>query len=433
MKFTFREKDVSKLGFFLAFFLFSFIALSQTQSENSQFVNKFSESILEKTINFSWNGGSLADALNKIGDENEIKFSFSNSTIADVKVAPCNFSSAKFSDLLYQIFKNTGFNYVLVGRIVAVYRDEKNIPSKDVTPDSTKIKSNEKDPAMSQVYTPANTQELPRRERKILNRIYRKELRWAARYRKQKENRDTVNSEKNAKAYKPLNNDGNFRYFISTDLALHTNLLKYQSNSQLRWKDDLLWKSKSEISIYPTFLFGINVKSFMFSTGLGFQNIRIHNTLRDTKKESPKPPTPPAPVPENTNLYVTERYSLVSIPVTIMYNKCRKNLWFGIGGGVRFNIINGNEAMRNKLKKYYNDSTSTKGYFDTYKKLMPELFADIAIGYNWRKRFIFKGGLTYMYSLNPIYENALYNLNVNAVVFKVGFYYRFNIYRRSVK
>jgi len=427
MKFTFWEKDVSKLGCFLVFFLFSSIAFSQNQSENSQFMNKFSESVLERTINFSWSGGGLADALNKIGAENEIKFSFSNSNIADVKIPPRNFDSVQFSDLLYQIFKNTGFNYVLVGRIVAVYKDEKNLPSKDVIPDSTEIKPQEKEQTHRQVYTPAHTQEISWHERKMLKRLYRKELRWAAHYQRQKENRDSVNLETKERIYKPLNKEDDFLYFISTDLGLQANLLKYQNKSQLPWKEDLLWKSKSEISFYPTFLFGINVKAFMFSTGLEFKNVTIHNTFRDIKKEAPKP----APVPENTSLYVTERYSLISMPISIVYSKCQKNLWFGIGGGVRFNIIKGNEAMRNKLKKYYNDSTATKAYYDNYKKLIPSFFTDITLGYKWKNRFIFTGGLTYMHSLSAIYENALYSLNVNSFVFKIGFYYRFNIYRRG--
>ncbi|MBO9699082.1 MAG: hypothetical protein J7604_02670 [Sporocytophaga sp.] len=430
MKFTFREKDVSKLGCFLVFFFISFITLSQSLTEDSQFVNKFSESVLERNITFSWSGGSLADALNKIGAENEIKFSFSNSTIAGIKIPANNFSSTKFSDLLFQIFKNTGFNYVLVGRIVAVYKDEKNLPSKYEIPDSTAITPQEKKQTYNQVYTPAFTQEIPWRERKILKRLYREELRWAARYRRQRENRDTINSEKE-KGYKPLNKDGDFLYFISTDLGLRANILKYQSNSQLHWKEDLLWKSKSETNVYPTLLFGINIKAFMIGAGLGFQNITIHNTFRDIKKEPPKPP--PAPAQENSNLYITERYSLISIPISITYSKCRKNLWLGVGSGIRFNIVNGNEAMRNKLKKYYNDSTATKTYFDEYKKLTPELFVDVALGYKWRKRFLFTGGLTYTHSLNPIYENALYRLNANAIVFKAGFYYRFNLFRRSAR
>src|SRR5690606_9270712 len=108
------------LNIFLAIFFISFAAVCQNHSADSQYLNSLSESTLERTVNFSWTGGSLADALNKINTEYSVKFSFSNSNIADIKVTPSNYKDIKLSDLFSVIFKNTGFNYVLVGRIVAI-------------------------------------------------------------------------------------------------------------------------------------------------------------------------------------------------------------------------------------------------------------------------------------------------------------------------
>lgn len=427
MKFTFQEKVVSKLISFLVFFLISIVAVSQNNSAESQSITQFSESILEKTINFSWSGGSLPEALNKIGVENSIKFSFSNSSIADIKIPPYNFNTIKLSELLVLIFKNTGYNYVLVGRIVAVYKDESNSPGSAVAYDSTEGKITEQKGPHSPVYSSSYPPMLSRRERILLNRLYRKEMRWAARYNRQKESIDSDTSNKKKKTFHPSYKQEDFRYFISMDFGLQKNHLKHKSNSQLHWKEDLFWRNKPDNNILPTFLFGFIVKGFMFSTGFRFQKLTIQNSFRDLKKGPPKtPPTTPAPI-EYTNVFITETYSSLSIPVSFMYSKFRKNLWGGIGGGACLNFINRNESMKNKLKKYYNDSTGTKTYIDNYKNLTSSLFADISIGYKLKNNIILTGGLTYLHPLNAVYENSLYNLKISSIVYRIGLNYRFNI------
>ncbi|GAL86688.1 hypothetical protein MYP_3918 [Sporocytophaga myxococcoides] len=427
MRFIFLEKVVNKLSTFLAIFFISFAAVCQNHSEDTQYLNKLSESTLERSVNFSWNGGNLSDALNKINAENSIKFSFSNSSIADIMISPCNYNDIKLFDLFSVIFKNTGFNYVLIGRIVAVYKDESNSRESSVLSDSTEVKITEQNEKLKPIYSSSYSTMLSRKDRIILNRIYRKELRWSARYHRQKKSidSDTLNKrEKNPPSYK----QENLRYFVAIDLGLQKNYLKYKSNSQLNWKEDLDWNNRSENNILPTFLFGISIKGFMFGTGLRIQKVTIQNSFRDLKKGPSKtPPSSPSPF-ESTNVFVTERYSFFSIPVSFMYSKFRKNLWGGIGGGVCFNFISGNESMKNKLKKYYNDSTGTKDYSDNFKNLTTSLFADISIGYKLKNNIVLTGGLTYMHSLNPIYENSLFKLNINSMVYRVGLYYRFNIY-----
>lgn len=157
---------------------------------DSLYLNSLSESTLERTVNFSWNGGSLSDALNKINAEYSIKFSFSNSSIADIRISPCNYKDIKLSDLFSAIFKNTGFNYVLIGRIVAVYKDESNSGS-SVVSDSTEDKITEQKEIHKPVYSSSNPPMLSRRDRKMLERLYRKEMRWAARYHKQQKSNDS--------------------------------------------------------------------------------------------------------------------------------------------------------------------------------------------------------------------------------------------------
>ncbi len=428
MRFIFLEKVVNKLSTFLAIFFISFAAVCQNHSADSQYLNTLSESTLERTVSFSWNGGSLSDALNKINAENSIKFSFSNSSIADIRISPCNYNDIKLSDLFSIIFKNTGFNYVLIGKIVAVYKDESSSSESSIVSDSSEGKTTDQNENHKPVYSSSYPSLLSRKDRMMLNKIYRKEMRWAARYHRQKESIASDTLTKNKKKITPSYQQEDFRYFVSFDLGLQKNYLKYRSNSQLRWKEDLYWNNKSENHILPTFLFGINVKGFLFSTGFRIQKVTIQNSFSELKKGPPKtPPSSPPPF-ENTNVFVTERYSSFSIPVSFMYSKFRKNFWGGIGGGACFNFISGNQSMKNKLKKYYNDSTGTKDYSDNFKNFTTSLFADISIGYKLKNNIILTGGLTYMHSFNPVYENSLFKLNINSMVYRVGLFYRFNIY-----
>lgn len=426
MKFISLEKVVNKLNTFLAIFFISFAAVCQNHSADSLYLNSLSESTLERTVNFSWNGGSLSDALNKINAEYSIKFSFSNSSIADIRISPGNYKDIKLSDLFSAIFKNTGFNYVLIGRIVAVYKDESNSGS-SVVSDSTEDKITEQKEIHKPVYSSSNPPMLSRRDRKMLERLYRKEMRWAARYHRPKESNDSDTLNKKEKNHTPSYQPEDLRYFVSVDLGLQKNYLKYKSNSPLQWKEDISWNNKAENHILPAFIFGMTVKGFMFSTGFRVQKVTIQNSFKELKKGPPKPPSSPSPS-ESSNVFVTERYSSFSIPVSVMYSKFRKNLWGGIGGGVCFNFISGNESIKNKLKKYYNDSTDTKNYSENFRKFTTSLLADISIGYKLKNNIILTGGLTYIHSLNDVYENSLYKLSIHSMIYRVGLYYRFNFY-----
>src|SRR5690606_17540931 len=84
-------------------------------------------------------GGSLSKALEKIASENQIKFSYANNRIESLKTNACRFEEIKLFELLNLLFKNTKFDYTIVGRLIVVYKDE----NKSQTPDVDNIQSQE--------------------------------------------------------------------------------------------------------------------------------------------------------------------------------------------------------------------------------------------------------------------------------------------------
>lgn len=420
MIYILREKVVNKTGLFLSIFLFSFIAVSQNQPAHSQYVSQLSDSILESKIEFSWNGGSLSEALNKIGTENQIKFSFANSRIDDIKTSSFNYNDIKLFDLLNLLFKNTGFNYVLVGRLIAVYKDETNFTNQEETvnslvPNADTIKYKKKYP----IYSPSASGYLSDYERKLLNKIYKEELKWAARHRKeQKRSKGDSSNTETVAAYK-FTTRKEYRYFISISGGYLNNHIKWNDKTHLPWREDLQWSSEWENSFYPELQVGVQIKTFMFSTGIGIQKFSIENSF--TKKIRKGPHT------------VREEYNILSIPLSVLYQKQWKNWWFGFGGGARLNLVSGNKAMSNQFEKYYSVTSRMGRYSENYKNIIPSLVGDASVGYSFSSKFILEAGISYNYSLSPIYENSLYSITNNSLVYRIGFYYRFNIYGRKNK
>lgn len=431
MKFILPEKAVNKAGLFLSIFLISFAAVSQNQPADSQYVRQLSESILQKKLDFQWNGGSLSAALNKIGSEHKIKFSFSNSRIEDVQTSSISYYQIKLFDLLNLLFKNTGFNYVLVGRLIAVYKDETNINIPNVPADSSLAVTDtiyKKKP--SPVYSPSSTGYLSEYERKLLNKIYKEELQWAAHHRKeqQKSNSDSIDTE-SRKDY-TIRKRKDYRYFILLSGGYPTNQIKWKDNTRLPWREDLKWDSKWENNFYPELQVGVQVKNFLFSTGIGFQKFSIENSFTETIRKGP-PNFPPPPVFEYIPHTVREEYRMVSIPISVIYHRQWKNWWLGIGGGAKLNFVSGNKVMSKRFEKYYTDTLGVGSYSENYNSLIPSLLADATVGYIFGGKFTLAGGISYNYSLAPVYENSLYSLTINSLVYRMGGYYRFNIYSRK--
>jgi hypothetical protein len=430
MKFIFLEKVVNKQYIFLVFFFIAFDVISQHHAADNQYLNKVSESTLESTVDFSWNGGRLSEALNKLHAENSIKFSFSNSNIADISVSPCTYSAIKLSELLTILFKNTGFNYVLIGKIVAVYKDDSNVGELSASSDSTESPQNSPSVQHKPVYSSSNPPVLSRRDRIMINRIYRKELRWAARLRKQNQSddSDSLNKNKKDKPSAPVYQQEQFKYFVAANLGLHVNYPRYKNNSVLSWQNDLLWNHRSENHVLPEFLFGVSVRGFMFSTGMQFHKVTLHHSYKEQKKGPPKNPPTPSGQNENPSVFVTERYSALSIPVKFQYGKSIKNIWGGIGGGACLNFMGGNESMNNKLKKYYNESTTgpKEDYSDHYNKVLASVFAEISAGYKLKNNILLTGGISYIHFFSPVYENTLFSLTFNSMVYSIGACYKFN-------
>lgn len=171
------------MGILISSDLYIFQPLCSNLRHRKDFLQNTSTSLLNRRIYFDCQSGSLDNALIKLLSEQNISISYSYDRVKEFSVKANLFQSALFSQVLDYLLLNTGLNYILVGNIIVIVPDERQ-KAPELYSD-TIVKSSDK--AKAHIYIPSqNLEYLPYSERRKIHRLYREELRWAARFNREK-------------------------------------------------------------------------------------------------------------------------------------------------------------------------------------------------------------------------------------------------------
>ncbi|HTF80081.1 MAG TPA: hypothetical protein VL947_00095, partial [Cytophagales bacterium] len=160
-------------------FLFSIhilITFGQSTPSDTIALERSSQALLDKKIDFIWPGGTLAQALDALHKAQGIKFSYAGQQLDFEKTHAHTFQDASVAQVLDALLKDGRHNYMVVGRIIVIVK-KKHAP---VVKDSTWNHTTTPVARNSNVYTPAsNLQALTWYERYMIYRNFKRELRWA--------------------------------------------------------------------------------------------------------------------------------------------------------------------------------------------------------------------------------------------------------------
>lgn len=408
---------VIKTGFVL-FFIFFFTAGFSQENADSVALQKDSETFLAKKINFSWKGGKLTELLDQLGEEQGLKFAYSEDKIENIGIAAKTFSRTSLSEMLESILKNSEFNYLIIGRTIAIVRDvkapEKNTPSA-TNPNSRITQGNE-----SHIYpTSSLSNRLSSEEEKLLRKIYGKELRWKARHSSEPTEKSNDSIEPRRKTYAAIPLIKGKSWFIRANLGLDNYFLRYRNVSPFSWKNDLDFTAKPKRTLFAEAEAGVFYKTFILATGIGFHKLYLENTFKDPKVlASPPGPTPPD-IKEKS---VTENYSVLTIPLHALIYKKLRTVYFAGGGGVRLNFIK-RTSTKGNLKEYYNLRSQTDKFTEKKSAIAYGFSLRAEAGFKATERILLCGGLESTFLVSPYFKNSLYKFYPHSLSFKLSVVY----------
>lgn len=409
---------------FLLFFLYFVPGYTQQPASGSSDFKKTSLNILARKVRFYWKGGSLTDALEKLAEDQEVKFSYAPGKLSQIHTEAYNANLVHLADLLDTLLKNTGFTYVVVGSTVVIVQEEKKESEMGSSPSDTMPRSTGKAPAnpSAHVYPgSAVAGKLPFKERLRIYSIYRKELHLTAKYKivRMGMGRDTLTPEekKDPQFYLPLS----YRYYLSASFGLNRYHLRYASDLGKDWKSGMALQTESKGSFHPEFTAGLTYRNFMVGAGIGFQSLTITGSWREVVK---KVPVVSPPGNKDTFAYAfTDRYFIASVPVKALVYRERKGWFFAAGGGLRFDFVHPSKGDPYRFQRYFKDSINTGTFSAKDRRFRVAGLLEAQAGYRLREQMTLTAAVEYNYAMTPLASNSMYRLYANAFLFKVSFFY----------
>lgn len=329
---------------FISLIFFAFHSSSAQIIESNKISRDSSSRILQNKIDFFQPGGKLADALDKLSIEQNIKISYSSNRIKDYTLETRSYKQTVLSVVLDSILMRTGLSYSLIGSNIVIVEKSKN---PIITKDSAQ-------------HVPLVKEPEPISEIKS----------------------DTVLSDQN-KIYYEAEQDTNepisrhHRFYISGGINYLKYLLKYKNRSEIRWKEDLNYTSSVGGTISPEIKFGILINRFSCATGISYERFRFNetvsgniliNTLRFSGNHNgpgngqgngngpgkgKDDSTTVTPVTKMIEYSFSQVYNVITLPLEFQYRIIENRWMLSAGAGYELGLIFREKNLNQGLKEYY--------------------------------------------------------------------------------
>lgn len=412
---------MSKWVFLFLLIFTSFNLFAQTSDTEKDFLQNTSTSLLNRRIYFDCQSGSLDNALIKLLSEQNISISYSYDRVKEFSVKANLFQSALFSQVLDYLLLNTGLNYILVGNIIVIVPDERQKAPESYS--DTIVKSSDK--AKAHIYIPSqNLEYLPYSERRKIHRLYREELRWAARFNREKNvyqmDPDSVDKELK-KHHQNISNDLPPFYF-SLGVGLTEYTPKYKNNPKYESVKELGLSKSINRTPMGSLGFGVHLGNFLIGTGLEVSSLQIKGyggglalKLKNGRWEY-----------EYITVSYNDFYYIYSIPLQVSAFTIRKR--FVLSGGVKTGIsfFHSEKVSKHKYSSYVEYKYNGESFSEESKKITPISAVEANVGYLLGKQTIVTLGTSYSYNFQWFTKNTIYTLYPNGFTFDLSVSYFFD-------
>jgi hypothetical protein len=452
----------------IPFFLLLVNSASAQQEGNGQTeLKNASLQILNQKITFIQEAGSLESNLQKLSSENKIRFSYSNDRVRNIDINRLSYTGVTVASLLESLLSNTGLDYLVVGTMIVitekqqVYTDsDKN---NDVPVDTSVqiVQGKEKSATGNHVFVPGNSsmESLPWKMRRELYKIYRQELRLAAK------RKPTVIAEDSIR--KPILLPPSFfrkNYFVSGSLSACFYRIKFRSEIP-DWQKKLRFSYNYRPEVVPALSAGIIRKNILISAGINYQTLRFaggwaeplsvpqkvvqdsatngsaSNTGSNGKGKayaygknkdkngnfSSSPGTTTSYI-KNDTLFTDffDKYTMFSFPIQIQLSKEWDRIFIAGGPSINVGILNTARVQKNKFKSVYENLYPSGVY--TEKKILFTLGAGVSAtaGFLLNNYLAFAVSSSLNFSVTPLQENSVYRMYADNLNVGVTCFYLFN-------
>jgi hypothetical protein len=407
------------IKFFLVFTLTFYCTKAFPQSHSDTTLKNESVKILERNISFEWNGGSLPGLLKKLSAEENLNFAYSREKTNHIIINKQVFNSEKLSSLLDAIFRYTGYNYVIIGKTIAIVEDKKNVLS-----EKPAIKNSESTASTSSV--PENTQKnishiypdapvasrLPFHLRIKLWKIYRNEVRLARKH----ENDTTgqnISSDTIRKKTSRSESHYNQEIFLSANAGAAFFLLRHASEFS-DWKEQLDFNSETRASVTAGASGGIKFSRFILEGAIRYNRIKIENSYTEDPKIMRVARFP-------------EVYTVVTVPVNILYYRKYNKIIAAAGPGIGISIIK-REGPKDRMRPYYDriKGTIKEKYTESNRSITPSFDLKVFAGYSLTERWYVSGNIFISIPLRAYHTNSVYRFYPYTAGLQTGISYFFS-------
>ncbi|MBO9702578.1 MAG: STN domain-containing protein [Sporocytophaga sp.] len=411
---------MSKWVFLFLLTFTSFNLSAQTSETENDFLQNTSTNLLNRTIYFDCKSGSLDNALIKLLSEQNISISYSYDRVQEFSVKAKLFQSESFSKVLDYLLSNTGLNYILVGKIIVIVpEDKQKAPEKN---SDTIIKSSDK--VSAHIYKPnQNLEYLPYSERRKIHRHYKEELRWAAKFNREKDiyavNLDSINKER--KKYDHSISKALPPYYFSLGIGFTEYTPKYKNNEKYNVKKELNFSSLVKSTPMGSIELGLHLGNFLVGTGFEVRSLKVNGygsglALRSRGGRWEY---------ENLTIGFSDVYHIFSIPIQVSAFTIWKRFVFSGGIKTGINIISPKKVNKNKFSSYVEYKYNGESYSEEIKKITPLSAVKANVGYLIGKRTIAAFSSSYSYNFPWFTKNTVYTLYPNGFTFELSVSYFF--------
>ncbi len=411
---------MSKWVFLFLLIFTSFNLFAQTSDTEKDFLQNTSTSLLNRRIYFDCQSGSLDNALIKLLSEQNISISYSYDRVKDFSLKANLFQSALFSQVLDYLLLNTGLNYILVGNIIVIVPDERQKAPEKYS--DTIVNSSEK--VKAHIYTPNhNLEYLPYSERRKIHRLYRDELRWAARFNRDKYvlaiNPDSVVKEVKKQNQKISKELPPFYFSLGIGFTEYTPI--YRNNPKYESVKELKLSKVISSTLIGSLGLGFHWGNFLIGTGFEVSSLKTKGyggglalKMKNGRWEY-----------EHITVSYSDSYYIYTIPIQISAFTIWKR--FVLSGGVKTGIsfLQAEKVSKHKFSSYVEYKYNGESYSEETQKTIPLSAVKANLGYLFGQQTIVTLGASYNYNFQWFAKNTIYTLYPNGFTFDISVSYFF--------
>lgn len=404
---TLPGKGVTKYIFCILTF-WSLVMYGQTIGTD---LESKSVQLLQTKIDYVATKSSLKEALKSLGFDNNINILFSSTTLGETKASPVVSGKMELGPLLSLLLKDTGFDYVVVGKSIAIVENL----VKPVANDSGQVSAPTSKALLQTHIISEKTksfEHVPKKDRRMVRSLLLKELHNYGL--ELEEGKDTI-------IVKPIE-DGP-RYGIALSGGYLSNNIKTRSLVSYDWRTELRYQQKTS----PTFLLCIQgilfQKGYFVFAGLNFHRLITETSWVEMKKNGAQVELPSTSKAEKvTYLNAKDRLSLLSIPLGVghTFKLYRKHSLAPTLSFDLFAVLSSHNSNLNKFKDYVSIKESQAIYTEKTKSIGLSSTLSLRYSYTYKRHYAFGADLGYKLGLSPVMTNTIFKSSYRGLFCTVG-------------